>query len=567
MKTLLRYFTFALVVLSSVIGNAGIAMAYTNFQQNAVLEGRPLYDPNECDPNADTGSDTPANVKTGTYVAAGNIPIEGMQVGATTYGGGYDAKYGKQYDPAHPGWYPSNNQQKGVTPYDDNGMGYDGKPLPGRTAFAELNSGTALGSLPAGTKIEIDYNGTKIVAEKDDIGTGGPNIDGKPRAVDLWWESARLLDFKIGSAVVTIHAVSATTPLTPIGGSATTVTPTNAETTTSCCATLDEATGALSGSDNQEKTFNFLTGKGLTGAQAAGVIGNLMQESSLDPHAVQAGGPGRGIVQWSVGDRWDKLLAYASGQGRDPFSLELQLDFMWKELNTGFKASTLTPLKAATTVQQATVIVQDHYEICGDCQTANRLKFANAAYNLYNKGAPTDPGGTVTDSNQGCATMANGVVAGSVVKTAIGLAWPNPFYKNPDHSPDEPTPAYKVAWDGASDYTDCGAFVATVMRKSGADPNYPVVGTGIQKAYVESHLDKYLIIHNPSSTSQLRPGDILVYDDPATGQGHTEFFLGPQKGGFIGAAASFHDHTPQLVLPGSITYMFDMPGIIVARHK
>jgi hypothetical protein len=565
MKPIFRYFTLVLTVVSTTLTPFGSALAYTAFQQNAVLEGRPLYDPNECDPDAGT-ADAPTNVKTGNYVAAGNIPLAGLQVGATTYGGGYDAKYGKTYDKDHPGWYPSNNQQGGVTPYDDNGMGYDGKPLPGRTAFAELNTGSALGGLPPGTKIEIDYNGTKIVAEKDDIGTGGPNIDGKPRAVDLWWETARLLKFEIGSAVITIHAVSADTPVTPISGSATTVTATSSDQPSSCCVNADEASGPLSGSDNEEKAFNFLTqNKGLTGAQAAGLIGNLMQESGMDPHAVQAGGPGRGIVQWSVGDRWDTLVAYAGKQGRDPWALETQLDFMWKELTGSYRTTTLEPLQKAATVEAATLIVQDHYEICGDCQTANRLKFANAAYNLYNKGAPTAPGGTTVDASGGCTTMANGVVAGSIVKTAVGLAWPNPFGKNPDHAFSEPTPAYKTAWNGSSDYTDCSAFVATVMVKSGADPQYPSVGTEVQENYLKDHPEKYIIIEHPTSTSQLRPGDILIWS--LGGEGHTEFYLGPQAGGFVGASASLGTHTPQLIETGSVTYMFSEPYIIVARKK
>lgn len=44
--------------------------------------------------------------------------------------------------------------------------------------------------------------------------------------------------------------------------------------------------------------FNFLVSKGLTEIQAAGVVGNLMQESSVRPTAVEyGGGPGRGIAQ------------------------------------------------------------------------------------------------------------------------------------------------------------------------------------------------------------------------------------------------------------------------------
>ncbi len=52
--------------------------------------------------------------------------------------------------------------------------------------------------------------------------------------------------------------------------------------------------------------FDYFVGKGLTDVQAAGIVGNLDQESGMSPTIAQyGGGPGRGIAQWSVGGRWD----------------------------------------------------------------------------------------------------------------------------------------------------------------------------------------------------------------------------------------------------------------------
>ena len=48
---------------------------------------------------------------------------------------------------------------------------------------------------------------------------------------------------------------------------------------------------------NSRVAFDYFLGKGLTAVQAAGIVGNLMQESNVDPTAVQPGGPGRGIAQ------------------------------------------------------------------------------------------------------------------------------------------------------------------------------------------------------------------------------------------------------------------------------
>src|SRR5262245_52374876 len=52
--------------------------------------------------------------------------------------------------------------------------------------------------------------------------------------------------------------------------------------------------------------FNYFKSKGLTDEQAAGIVGNLDHEGGMNPEQHQiGGGPGRGIGQWSKGERWD----------------------------------------------------------------------------------------------------------------------------------------------------------------------------------------------------------------------------------------------------------------------
>jgi hypothetical protein len=133
---------------------------------------------------------------------------------------------------------------------------------------------------------------------------------------------------------------------------------------------------------NRVKTaFEFFRNKGLTRVQAAGIVGNLMQESSVSPTAVQyGGGPGRGIAQWSVGGRWnasyhDNVAWYAAAHGLSRWSLTAQLDFIWFELTQhGYGFS---QLKAATTVYGAVKAFQDRYEICGACDMSNRIRDAD----------------------------------------------------------------------------------------------------------------------------------------------------------------------------------------------
>ena len=147
--------------------------------------------------------------------------------------------------------------------------------------------------------------------------------------------------------------------------------------------------------------FEFFVGKGLTDVQAAGIVGNLDQESGMSPTIAQyGGGPGRGIAQWSVGERWDtskddNVAWYAAQQGASATSLNLQLEFIWYELTTiGYGYS---ELRAATTVTAAVDAFQSYYEICGACASSNRIAHAEAALADYGGSSPAPaPSGPTT---------------------------------------------------------------------------------------------------------------------------------------------------------------------------
>jgi hypothetical protein len=147
----------------------------------------------------DTSSDTTA-VAGAKYIAVGSIPETGLIVGASVFGG-------KQ------------SGGKWVENLADNGgndLGDHGNHMTGTPAIAELDMGKALGGIPDGTRLEIDYNGKKVIAVKNDIGAGGANVEGHKRAVDLWWQTANALGFNDGTGVITVHAVDPGTELTPV---------------------------------------------------------------------------------------------------------------------------------------------------------------------------------------------------------------------------------------------------------------------------------------------------------------------------------------------------------------
>jgi hypothetical protein len=151
-----------------------------------------------------------------------------------------------------------------------------------------------------------------------------------------------------------------------------------------------ETDSALS-NDNDRTAFFYFVDKGLTKTQAAAIVGNLDQESTMNPKAKQLpSGPGRGIAQWSVNDRWAQENAFAKQQGADPVALQTQLDFVWHELTTVTRYG-LAQLKAATTMSSAVEIFQDKYEICGKCAAGSRLTFANNALKAFGNQAPDPP--------------------------------------------------------------------------------------------------------------------------------------------------------------------------------
>jgi hypothetical protein len=173
---------------------------------------------------------------------------------------------------------------------------------------------------------------------------------------------------------------------------------------------------------NDEPAFDYFLGKGLTDFQAAGIVGNLDQESGVDPNAVQQGGPGRGIAQWSVGGRWDtdsndNCTWYASQQGQSVWSLQLQLDFIWYELTT-FPSYGLSDLRGTTNVTDATVTFETDFEGCGECDQSTRISYAESVLAAYGA-APY--GAQFVSQSFPLATTTLTMVEGQVIPSYIEL--------------------------------------------------------------------------------------------------------------------------------------------------
>ncbi len=111
----------------------------------------------------------------------------------------------------------------GDSPRTREGHGAYGS-LIGHAAFAELSTNpenpdpaswdySALGGLPPQTLLRISFHGRSVIAEKLDVGRGGP---AHPK-IDLWWQTAALLGFN-GMGDVHINAAPPGAQPTPIPG-------------------------------------------------------------------------------------------------------------------------------------------------------------------------------------------------------------------------------------------------------------------------------------------------------------------------------------------------------------
>lgn len=122
-------------------------------------------------------------------------------------------------------------------------------------------------------------------------------------------------------------------------------------------------------SENEAVTWSFLLNQGFTREQAAGIMGNLMQE-----HGFRTDGDG--LAQWT-GGRKARLMAM-----EDPYSVQTQLEFMMSELNGGYSKAK-NAIVASTTVEGAVKAFQNLYERCGVCAESRRVDYAYSILGRY----------------------------------------------------------------------------------------------------------------------------------------------------------------------------------------
>lgn len=111
-------------------------------------------------------------------------------------------------------------------------------------------------------------------------------------------------------------------------------------------------TGRLPPEARQGNAFRWFVRKGYSPVAAAGIVGNLVQESGVRSTGVVGdGGTAFGVAQWRE-ERFDNLKRFAKGQGKDWRDEEVQFAFIDHELNTS-EGRAGSALKEAKTPEEA----------------------------------------------------------------------------------------------------------------------------------------------------------------------------------------------------------------------
>ena len=161
---------------------------------------------------------------------------------------------------------------------------------------------------------------------------------------------------------------------------------------------------------NIKRMWEFLSSKGLNDYAVAGIMGNIYAESSFRSNNLQGSyekklgytdetytravddgsytnfikdTAGYGLAQWTYYSRKEDLLEFANSKKKSIGDFEMQLEFLWTELQT-YK-SMMKQLKAAESVKEASNLILHDYEAPADQSVAAENKRAAYCQTYYDK--------------------------------------------------------------------------------------------------------------------------------------------------------------------------------------
>jgi hypothetical protein len=164
---------------------------------------------------------------------------------------------------------------------------------------------------------------------------------------------------------------------------------------------------------SSNEAIDYLVKKGMTPAQAAGVVGNLLQESRLNSGAHNKSEGAYGIAQWRL-SRLTDLQNFAAAKGKPIDDINTQLDFILHELN-GKEKRAGQMLFASKTADEAAYNFGKYYERPKTVEQS-RLSYASQSLAQYK---PTGSS-TGVELAQGDAMSGGGAeIMASATATAV----------------------------------------------------------------------------------------------------------------------------------------------------
>lgn len=180
--------------------------------------------------------------------------------------------------------------------------------------------------------------------------------------------------------------------------------------------TPSQDTNVIKGSA-EKIIWNFLKSKGLNDYAVAGTMGNLYAESALQANNLQNSyekklgyndaayttavdngsynnfvrdSAGYGLAQWTFWSRKEGLLNYAKKTGKSIGDINMQLEFLWSEMQSSSYKKMMTILNTSTSVRQASDAFLLNFERPADQSESVKKTRAGYSEGYYKRNADSD---------------------------------------------------------------------------------------------------------------------------------------------------------------------------------
>ena len=272
-------------------------------------------------------------------------------------------------------------------------------------------------------------------------------------------------------------------------------------------ASEEDDIGSLTG--NEADIAQFLLDKGYDDIHVAAIMGNMRAEAGGTPGndfntgAVEIGsGAGHGICQWT-GSRWDGpggLLEFAESQGKDWTDLQVQLDYLWTELQAnwigGYTVSSASDdppyptsvygsklrFEQATELEDAVEAFCYGFERPGIPHISRRIEYAEQYLEMMRSDGPsTDAQKRVVEAAKSTSSPGQGRCAEWVSHVFVNAGFP---YLS------DQAPEWLASWCTSTDRSELKAGMVIAVRHS------PYGGEGWDYGHVGIYIGDGIVMHN-----------------------------------------------------------------------